>query len=310
MEEIHNVIPMHISKPNFVCKVHEDNQSCIKMATGIKFSPRTKHIALKYHHFRSHVKSGRVEIQYRPTEEQLADLLTKPLSNEAFFTLRYMLWWWIYKPKAWLRQGFLPKGHFTWHKFGYFSKVLFSFWVGYFSSNKLAKCQAHVVILPQFFIFILDGPFCHHNSASKTDASSRGSVRIQVLIGARIWAQGWLSHPRTWKHLRPYDTRVETWSSELRRHLRVDSAVESRRTDAIIDRYRWNPLAFVDRRRLAKRTNSSLFWLPITFCNIDRVLYPCITSKCLTQVFLTSSISTNIRLSSLVAVFTVLPNNL
>jgi hypothetical protein len=100
MEEIHNVIPMHISKPNFVCKVHEDNQSCIKMATGIKFSPRTKHIALKYHHFRSHVKSGRVEIQYRPTEEQLADLLTKPLSNEAFFTLRYMLCGWGYKPKA------------------------------------------------------------------------------------------------------------------------------------------------------------------------------------------------------------------
>ena len=100
MEEIHTVIPMHISKPNFVCKVHEDNQSTIKMATGIKFSPRTKHIARKYHHFRSHVKSGRVEIQYRPTEEQLADLLTKPLSNEAFFTLIYMLCGWGYKPKA------------------------------------------------------------------------------------------------------------------------------------------------------------------------------------------------------------------
>ena len=99
MEEINPVIPMHGSKPNFVCKVHEDNQSCIKMATGIKFSPRTKHIALKYHHFRSHVKSGRVAIQYRPTEEQLADLLTKPLSNEAFFTLRYMLCGWGYKPK-------------------------------------------------------------------------------------------------------------------------------------------------------------------------------------------------------------------
>ena len=79
-------------KPDFVCKVHEDNQSCIKMANGIKFSPRTKHIALKYHHFRLHVKSVRVVIHYRLAEEQLADILTKPLSNEAFFTLRYMLW--------------------------------------------------------------------------------------------------------------------------------------------------------------------------------------------------------------------------
>ena len=76
-------------KPDFVCKVHEDNQSFIKMDTGIKFSPRTKHISLKYNHLRSHVKSGRVVIHYRPTEEQLADLLTKPFSNEAFFTLSY-----------------------------------------------------------------------------------------------------------------------------------------------------------------------------------------------------------------------------
>ena len=79
MEEIHTVFPIQISKPDFVCKFHEDNQSCIKMATGINISPRTKHIALKYHHFISHVKSGRVVIYYRPTEEQLADLLTKPL---------------------------------------------------------------------------------------------------------------------------------------------------------------------------------------------------------------------------------------
>ena len=63
MEEINEVFPFLISKPNFVCKVHEDNQSCIKMATGTKFSPRKNHIALKYHHFRSHVKSGRVDIQ-------------------------------------------------------------------------------------------------------------------------------------------------------------------------------------------------------------------------------------------------------
>ena len=97
MEEIHAVFPIHISKPYFVCRVHEENQSCINMATGIKFSPRTKHIALKYHHFISHVKSGRVVIHYRPTEEQLEDLLTKLLSNEAFFTLRYMLCRWGYK---------------------------------------------------------------------------------------------------------------------------------------------------------------------------------------------------------------------
>ena len=50
------------------------------MATGTKFSTRTKHITLKYHHFISHVKPRRVDIHYRPTGEQLADLLNKLLS--------------------------------------------------------------------------------------------------------------------------------------------------------------------------------------------------------------------------------------
>ena len=82
------------SQPNFFCKVHEDNQSTIKMATSEKFTPRTKHIALKYHHFRSHVKKGHIEINYCPTEDQKADLLTKPLSDNIFFRLRYMLSGW------------------------------------------------------------------------------------------------------------------------------------------------------------------------------------------------------------------------
>ena len=96
MEEIIELFPLLISKPKFVCKVNEDNQSCIKMATGTKFSPWIKHIVLKYHHFRSHVKYGRVYIHYRPNSEQLAYLLTKPLTNKVFFTLRYMLCGWGY----------------------------------------------------------------------------------------------------------------------------------------------------------------------------------------------------------------------
>ena len=71
LEEINEVFPLHITKPKFVCSVHEDNQSCIKMATGDKFSPRTKYIALKYHHFKTNARSRRVEIQYIPTNEQL-----------------------------------------------------------------------------------------------------------------------------------------------------------------------------------------------------------------------------------------------
>ena len=94
MQELHLVFPVHIKKPNFHCNVHEDNQSCIKMAQSDKFTPRTKHIALKYHHFRRYVKRGEISILYCPTDEQKADILTKPLPDNIFFKLRYMLSGW------------------------------------------------------------------------------------------------------------------------------------------------------------------------------------------------------------------------
>ena len=94
LEELHKIFPLHLVTPKFVCKVHEDNQSCISMAKTQKFTPRTKHIALKYHHFRSAVKAGRVTITYCRTTEQRADILTKPLPDALFFKLRFMLCGW------------------------------------------------------------------------------------------------------------------------------------------------------------------------------------------------------------------------
>ena len=94
VREINTVFPVHVKTPQFVCKVHEDNQSCITMATSQKFSPRTNHIALKYHHFRSHVKNGKIKNTHCRTTEQKADLLTKPLADDLFFKLRYMLCGW------------------------------------------------------------------------------------------------------------------------------------------------------------------------------------------------------------------------
>ena len=90
LKEINKVFPVQVKTPTFVYKVHKDNQSCITMATLQKFTPRTKHIALKYHHFCSHVKNGAIKISYCCTTEQKADLLTKPLAINLFFKLRYM----------------------------------------------------------------------------------------------------------------------------------------------------------------------------------------------------------------------------
>ena len=59
------------------------------MAKNPKFTPRTKHIAIKYHHFRKHVRShsnpdGFIDICYCSTQEQIADIFTKPTSDDIF----------------------------------------------------------------------------------------------------------------------------------------------------------------------------------------------------------------------------------
>ena len=52
VEELSGIFHHFINKPDFHCKEYEDKQSCIAMTKYSKFSPRTKHIALKYHHFK------------------------------------------------------------------------------------------------------------------------------------------------------------------------------------------------------------------------------------------------------------------
>jgi hypothetical protein len=94
MNKLHTIFPLHINKPNFFCEVHEYNQSTIKMAISDKLTPQIKHIALKYHHFCSHVKNRHIEINYCQTEDQKEDLLTKTFADAAFFRLRRMLIGW------------------------------------------------------------------------------------------------------------------------------------------------------------------------------------------------------------------------
>lgn len=59
----------------------EDNQSCIALVNDLKINPRTKHIDVRYHHVRELHQKGDIDIKYCPTEEMIADILTKPLSH-------------------------------------------------------------------------------------------------------------------------------------------------------------------------------------------------------------------------------------
>ena len=94
MQEISDIFPISDKKPIFKCTVYEDNESCIKVAKSPKFTPRTKHIAIKYHHFRSHLRDGTIDLQSIDTKEQIADILTKPLPERPFVYLRKLLMGW------------------------------------------------------------------------------------------------------------------------------------------------------------------------------------------------------------------------
>jgi Reverse transcriptase (RNA-dependent DNA polymerase) len=63
--------------PIVKCKVFEDNTGALEMATVHRLRPRTKHINIKYHHFRSYVDDGSVQISYVKSQDNVADMLTK-----------------------------------------------------------------------------------------------------------------------------------------------------------------------------------------------------------------------------------------
>ena len=94
MVEDGKVFPFHNPKPEFRCKVFEDNNSCIRVAKSSKFTPRTKHIAIKYHHFRKHVADKPISILPVDTKDQLADIFTKPLDRVIFRKLQLLLMGW------------------------------------------------------------------------------------------------------------------------------------------------------------------------------------------------------------------------
>jgi hypothetical protein len=92
MKEINVIVSLHLPSPKFVIKVQEDNQSCIAVAINPKFSPRTKHIAIKYHHFCKHVitqsnPNGFIQIDYCSTDDQVVDSFTKPVHDDIFMWL-------------------------------------------------------------------------------------------------------------------------------------------------------------------------------------------------------------------------------
>ena len=72
----------------------EDNNGALILATTKKMTPRSKHIAIKYHHFKQAVFNGFVKIVKVNSEKQLADIFTKGLGTIKFQANRLLLCGW------------------------------------------------------------------------------------------------------------------------------------------------------------------------------------------------------------------------
>ena len=65
-------------------KVFVDNDGAISLANNPLSSARTKHIDVRFHFIRELTRSKTISVEYVPTKEQRADILTKALTGAIF----------------------------------------------------------------------------------------------------------------------------------------------------------------------------------------------------------------------------------
>lgn len=68
--------------------MYVDNQSAIQLVKSGQVSRKSKHIDIRYHFIAEQYKEGWFTIKYCPTNNQMADIFTKPLDKVKFVFFR------------------------------------------------------------------------------------------------------------------------------------------------------------------------------------------------------------------------------
>lgn len=91
IKEINEIFNLNSYTSTITCTIYEDNSEFISMELSNKFTPLTKHISLKYHHFKDKILQEIIILEKINTENKISYILTKPLTATIFKRLRLLL---------------------------------------------------------------------------------------------------------------------------------------------------------------------------------------------------------------------------
>jgi kynurenine formamidase len=71
--------------------VNVDNQGAIQLVKNPMFHKRSKHIDIKYHFIRSELELGTINVEYVASEDNLADIFTKPVGKTKLDKFKFFI---------------------------------------------------------------------------------------------------------------------------------------------------------------------------------------------------------------------------
>lgn len=71
--------------------VYGDNQGAIALTKNPVGHQRSKHIDIKYHFIRTHVQNGKIDLVYVPSDQNVADVFTKPVTRAKLISFAEIL---------------------------------------------------------------------------------------------------------------------------------------------------------------------------------------------------------------------------
>ena len=83
-------LELHMEQ-EYATEIYVDNKSAIDLAKKPVYHDRSKHINTRYHYIRECIARKDVQVIHTRSEDQVADIFTKPLNEKDFSRQRMML---------------------------------------------------------------------------------------------------------------------------------------------------------------------------------------------------------------------------